>query len=273
MKNHDSVYYQDQRIDSADLATFEVMPLSCIEPEMKDQLHFQTQPQTRLQGSGLSVEDYPYLQCNTAPAHYQQDFKYEWARDQEHVYYQGALIPNLDPTDSIIIYLNHDFVFIDRNRIAFKAGRETVEYQEFLAGPLPQDGVSSTRFLLLADEAGFFQLTDIAGTLKRDNPRALCHYNSGQSSGVLRVIAPPSDEIAYAFEDDRFEYYIKAETDERAEITQALRYSSRKHRLKIADVLAIKDYIIDKQSGEKYVMFDHFVDRCDKWQDVKIARD
>lgn len=295
VKNHESIYYQDQRIESADLATFEVIPLSCIETEIDLYSDSNTHSTTHLNGVSntdlyinnidntnrldksepmcLSVSGYPYLQCSTAPVHYQQDFKHEWARDREHVYYQGVLIPNLDPTDSIIIYLNNDFVFIDRNRIAFKAGRETVEYQEFLAGPLPQDGVSSTRFLLLADEAGFFQLSNIAGRLKRENPGDLCDYNNGQPTGLLRAMTPSSEEVAYAFEDDRFEYYIKAQTEAKTEIIQTLRYSSRKHRLKIADILAIKDYIIDKQSGEKYVMFNYFIDSCGKWQDVKVFRD
>lgn len=289
VKNDHQVFYDKEEIKGADAATFEMLSLNCPSdpsafeiPEIEcpfeaDQsndwecIQRKTAIEQKYTGKLFTAKNYPHLKCHVPNWVAKGNANEDWARDKNHIYRYGAIEPRFDVKTTEMIYLSSQLFVLDKANIVRDHFRDRTTYQDFLAGPLTQDGFANSNDILLADAQGFFQFDSIGGQLQlgRKEPFGLCDYAGKREKGRLRVIENPPKGIAYAFEDDLFEYYIRTPFGDKTVVTP--RSASKGTYKTAADILQIKDYMIEKATGIQYVMFEEYVTQCGAWDEVEVG--
>ena len=282
-KNGHQVFYGKTLVEGADAKTFEMLNLSCpsdpevfeipkvecsLEEVQQDDwacIQRKTALEQQYTEKLFTVKNYPYLQCHVPDWVAKGNANEGWARDKNHIYRDGMIEPRFDVNTTEMIYLSSQLFILDQQNIVRDHFRDRTTYQNFLAGPLTQDGLANINDILLADAKGFFKFQPIGGQWQsgREVPFGLCDYSEGRDKSLLRVIDNPPDGIAYAFEDDLFEYYIRTPFGDKTFIGP--RSASQGVYKETADILKMKDYIIEKATGMQYVMFQEYMLRCDRW--------
>lgn len=271
LKNAEAVYFQDQKIEEADILSFEVMRLSCLADRALLQAASFTDIDSRIYPVTGLPHELSQIYCTLPDLSDRRQKDDEWARDKNHVYFRGKIESSLDPQSSQLFYLGGERVMLDQNHLYFGAQKDSLQYSGFLVGPIPEDSLSYSRAPILADENGFFTFgASGVNDNARGKPLYLCDYSEGEPTGNLSVLRDLPAGIAYGFEDDRFEYYIKTAYDS-YEADQRVEHKSKSPEAAQEAILAKKDYIIDKRSGEKYAMFNHFmINQCSLWDEIEV---
>ena len=262
INNDEVVYYQNDPINGADAKSFEVMNLTC----PLDQSLFEAENVEGVFASGT----HSHINCTLPSRIMRQQKDDNWSRDKNNVYYRGVMKPDLDPASAELLYLGNELILFDdkdgKGRIYFNYINDSTDYEGFLYAPLTEDSTHHPSFPVLADANGFFQFsTNMGSDPGRMIPSNLCQYGN-EPAGQLKVIERLPEDIAYGFEDDRFEYYLKTQYGD--ESIMHPNSAPKGYYKTTEDILAIKDYMIDKATGEKYVMFNHFTG-CGKWDEVE----
>lgn len=254
-KNNEAVYYRDKLLEGADVASFDVLRLSCPPDEV-----FAANDDKAL----FPVANHPYLQCLLPAKGHRKNIKDDWAIDKNHVYYLGDIYPELDAKTTQRLSIGSEIMLIDDIQILHDRKDYQTAYQDFLAGPLTNDHYSNERWSILADSAGFFTLSNVFQT--REAVFEMCDYAENQDKGALRIMDNKPTDIAYAFEDDLFIYHFKGAYGQDFEMLGP-KWADRNRRKKTEDALAIKDYLIEKSTDTRYVLFKGYTG-CGKWDEV-----
>ncbi len=286
-KNDHQVFYGKTVIEGADAKTFEMLSLSCpsdpaafdipqVECDLEEVqqndwscIQRKTALEQQYTDKLFSAKNYPYLQCHIPDWVAKSNANEEWARDKNNIYRYGAIEPRFDVNTTEMIYLSSQLFIIDQKNIVRDHFRDRTTYDNFIAGPLTQDGFANRNDMILADANGFFKFTSIGGQLQSGRAPLfdLCDYTENQDKGLLRVIENPPEGIAYAFEDDLFEYYIRTPFGDKTFVGP--RSAAKRAYKKTADILEIKDFMIQKSTGIRYLMFPEYMQQCDRWDSAK----
>lgn len=188
---------------------------------------------------------------------------YDWIKDKSHVFYKGQKLDSVDvdsfqfivmtPTE-MVIAVDKNFIYNLRYYISSEnKDTDIKKYQVpiagFIAGPFIHKFLNPTRGTrIFADKNGFFASLGSP----RFNPLEMnvCYelLNAGAAErGDLKVLGNKPDDISWAFEDNRFQYFFK-KTDKYAQVT-------------------VINYMIDKQSNKRYPL-NYWSGECKEWEDL-----
>lgn len=250
VKNDTQVTYRSDEIKGADAQSFEVLKYSYgMDHELTK----------GLENIWFDVVGFPYLHANF-PDEYDQKNNDDnvWSKDKNNVYFRGKFEPELDAKTVQKIKIKNNLYVVDHDTLMKQNGTK-IQYNDFIAGPIPVDGFYSNEPLFV-DAQGFFEMPRV---INRESYFLVCHYGSHAPSKLKPMDTVP-DGMAYAFENDHYEYYIRGHLNADAEKPD---YRNHKVYRNTDDVLAIKDYMIEKSTGQKYVLFKNYTD-CGSWDDV-----
>ncbi|UNM96536.1 DKNYY domain-containing protein [Ignatzschineria rhizosphaerae] len=284
-KNQSVVFYRQEVIKGADPETFEVLSLSC--PKDKAMMDIPEKDCPFVQDMDemfpcikaalaiereytdplFTIEEYPYLQCHMMDSGTRRNTDEVWAKDKNHVYHYGEVEVSLNPEKVAMMYLASTLFIIDDQQLIKHHNRERTHYSEFIVGPLTMDSSAMAQDILFADANGFFQLDSIFGMKNggRVIPYQLCEFAEGRDKGDLKILVSKPESVAYAFEDNLFEYYFTTSfKDAKAPRADAVPVRDQK----LVDVLKVKDFMIEKSTGIKYTMFQNFTD-CRRFDEIE----
>lgn len=234
-KNSTQVFISDSLIKDADASSFEVVDLVCKKPDSdcgikKDLL--------------CPVANAPTLRCGVDQyANSAADYEFGWAKDKNHVYQGGFPYKGMDAKTFKLILLSfsRSYYAIDKDNLYNLdwPSRYTFATTGTVYGPIYRND-DHTYQPIFADEQGFFTVEKERTNMCMDEVDPSKKVRGAR--GKLQAMQA-SDGIAWAFEDDDFQYFFK---------NTATYYTAAKSDKEHFDKM---DYIIEKKTNTKYPMF------------------
>ncbi|GBU09848.1 hypothetical protein AwWohl_09860 [Gammaproteobacteria bacterium] len=235
-KNKTQVFYSDDLIKEADANSFEVLDLVC----KKENSICGIDPKLL-----CPIPNEPTLRCGSEAGN-NSLYQFTWAKDKNNVYNHDTILKNTDAKSFKLILIDsakYNYA-IDKNNFYDLASNRAFKIAGKIHGPIYRSNFYSSNSIF-ADEKGFFdvyrkmeQKSVNFCSNKIDETRA-----ARGARGKLHAIKVPNANIAWAFEDDDFQYFFRNST------SNVSRSKSDKEHLNEID------YIIDKKSNIKYPMY------------------